>query len=115
MELNTGWILQFLQNVCLFAAIVLCYREIIRAALAGRQRTLLLGVLFGAAAIVGVLLPVVLLTGHDFDIEVLPIGLAACLAAPSQRWSPPRSPMRSSFLCAAGKTSCMSWNRASAA
>jgi len=82
MPMNSGWILQFLQNVCLFAAIVLCYREIIRAALTSRQRPLLLGGLFGAAAVVGVLLPVALPTGHDFDIEVLPLGLAALFGGP---------------------------------
>ncbi len=58
MELNTGWILQFLQNVCLFAAIVFCYREIIRVVRNERQRILLLGLMFGASAIVGALLPV---------------------------------------------------------
>jgi PAS domain S-box-containing protein len=83
MPLNSGWILQFLQNICLFAAIVLCFREIIRAALGPRQRTVLLGLLFGSAAVIGVLLPVALPTGHDFDIEVLPIGLAALFGGPT--------------------------------
>jgi PAS domain S-box-containing protein len=82
MELNTGWILQFLQNVCLFAAIVLCYREIIRAVRNERQRTLLLGLLFGASAVVGAMLPVALSTGHAFDAEMLPIGLSALFGGP---------------------------------
>jgi len=82
MELNTAWILQFLQNVCLFAAIVLCYREIIRVVRNERQRILLLGLLFGAAAIVGTMLPVALPTGHAFDAEMLPIGLSALFGGP---------------------------------
>jgi len=82
MELHTGWILQLLQNVCLFAAIVLCYREVIRAARDQRQRTLLLGLLFGTGSIVGAMLPVALPTGHAFDTEVLPIGLAALFGGP---------------------------------
>jgi PAS domain S-box-containing protein len=82
MELNTGWILQFLQNVCLFAAIVLCYREIIRVVRNERQRTLLLGLLFGASAVIGAMLPVALPTGQAFDTEVLPIGVAALFGGP---------------------------------
>lgn len=58
MKLNTGWMLQFLQNVCPIAAIVLCYREIIRAALSERQRMLLLGLSFGAGSALGTMLPV---------------------------------------------------------
>jgi PAS domain S-box-containing protein len=82
MELNTGWILQFLQNVCLFAAIVLCYREIIRVVRNERQRILLLGLLFGAGAIVGAILPVALPTGRAFDAGMLPIGLSALFGGP---------------------------------
>lgn len=82
MALNTGWILQFLQNVCLFAAIVLCYREIIRAARKEWQRSLLLGLLFAAAAIVGAMLPVALSSGYALDTDVLPIGIAALFGGP---------------------------------
>jgi PAS domain S-box-containing protein len=82
MELNTDWILQFLQNVCLFAAIVLCYREIIRAVRNERQRTLLLGLLFGAAAIASAVLPIALPSGGSFDTGVLTLGLSALFGGP---------------------------------
>jgi PAS domain S-box-containing protein len=82
MALNSGWILQFLQNVCLFAAIVLCYREIIRAARDAKQRTLLIGLLFGAGAVIGMMLPVVFTAGHDIDAGLLPIGLSALFGGP---------------------------------
>ena len=82
MEPGTSWILQFLQNICLFAAIVLCHREIIRAVRNERQRTLLLGLLFGAAAITGAALPVVLPSGGRFDTEVLTLGLSALFGGP---------------------------------
>jgi PAS domain S-box-containing protein len=82
MELNTGWILQFLQNVCLFAAIVLCYREIIRSARNERQRVLLLSLLFGAGATIGALLPVAFAADQDIDAGLLPLGLAALFGGP---------------------------------
>jgi PAS domain S-box-containing protein len=82
MELNTAWILQFLQNVCLFAAIVLCYREIIRAVRNERQRTLLLGLLFGAGATLGMMLPLAVMSKHGIDAGLLPIGLSALFGGP---------------------------------
>jgi PAS domain S-box-containing protein len=82
MELNTGWIVQFVQNICLFAAIVLAYRETIRLVRDEPRRALSLGLLFGIAAIVGVLLPVALPTGYRVDAEVLPIGLSGLFGGP---------------------------------
>jgi PAS domain S-box-containing protein len=82
MEPSTGWILQFLQNLCLFAAIVLCYREIIRAVRVERQRTLLLGLLFGTAAALSTMLPLAFLSNHGIDAGLLPIGLSALFGGP---------------------------------
>ena len=82
MELNTAWILQFLQNICLFAAIVLCYREIIHVARNERQRNLLLGFLFGTGAALGMMLPLVSMSNHGVDAGLLPIGLSALFGGP---------------------------------
>ncbi len=82
MELSTGSIVQFVQNACLFAAIVLAYRETIRIARTDRQRTLSLALLFGVAAITGVLLPVAFSTGYHVDAEVIPVGLSGLFGGP---------------------------------
>ncbi len=78
---STGWILQFVQNLCLFAAIVLSYRETIRLALTERQRAALLGMLFGVGAVIGSMLPVAL-SDYPIDVEVLPLALAGLFGGP---------------------------------
>ncbi|WP_284735635.1 PAS domain S-box protein [Dongia deserti] len=71
-----------MQNVCLFAAIVLCYRETVRAARNEWQRTILLGLLFGAGAAIGTMLPVVLAGKQAMDAGLLPIALSAVFGGP---------------------------------
>jgi PAS domain S-box-containing protein len=79
---SSGWTMQFVQTLCLFAAIVLAYRETIRLARTEKLRAIFLGLLFGIAAIIGALLPVGLPSGFYVDAEVVPLALAGLFGGP---------------------------------
>ena len=82
MEQTIGWIVEFSQNLCLFAATILSYRETIAAVRTDRQRGLALGVVFGIAAAIGAMMPLSLPFGYYVDAELIPIGISGIFGGP---------------------------------
>ena len=82
MEQTIGWIVEFSQNFCLFAATILSYRETIAAVRTDRQRGLALGVVFGIAAAIGAMMPLSLPFGYYVDAELIPIGISGIFGGP---------------------------------